>query len=184
MPGNTGESWWDNKMLHSCLNSSEAKVLQRQYSFLFLSSCFHSMLLYYNTHTCRHTIVHSTYTVWMPVHSVADDFIFFFQLQQSHWNEWGGCNSVMLSAVSCIAPAVTEWRDLKGLLLRVCFTGRFCGDKVPDVLISTDSRMWIEFRSSSNWVGKGFAAIYEGKRLHSNKLTNKSIRTLESRDLK
>eukprot|EP00064_Thunnus_orientalis_P009008 superscaffoldBa00001111_g9031 len=39
--------------------------------------------------------------------------------------------------------------------------GRFCGDKVPDVLISTDSRMWIEFRSSSNWVGKGFAAIYE-----------------------
>lgn len=44
----------------------------------------------------------------------------------------------------------------------VFFTGRFCGDKVPDVLISTDSRMWIEFRSSSNWVGKGFAAIYEG----------------------
>ncbi|KAJ0033549.1 hypothetical protein NQD34_000656 [Periophthalmus magnuspinnatus] len=39
--------------------------------------------------------------------------------------------------------------------------GKFCGDKVPDVLISTDSRMWIEFRSSSNWVGKGFAAIYE-----------------------
>lgn len=23
--------------------------------------------------------------------------------------------------------------------------------------------MWIEFRSSSNWVGKGFAAVYEGK---------------------
>uniref|UniRef100_A0A8C5GVT5 Metalloendopeptidase n=1 Tax=Gouania willdenowi TaxID=441366 RepID=A0A8C5GVT5_GOUWI len=46
------------------------------------------------------------------------------------------------------------WR--KALLL-----GRFCGDKLPDVLISTDSRMWIEFRSSSNWVGKGFAAVYE-----------------------
>ncbi|XP_060155630.1 tolloid-like protein 1 isoform X4 [Globicephala melas] len=39
--------------------------------------------------------------------------------------------------------------------------GRFCGDKLPEVLTSTDSRMWIEFRSSSNWVGKGFAAIYE-----------------------
>ncbi|XP_020788612.1 dorsal-ventral patterning tolloid-like protein 1 isoform X1 [Boleophthalmus pectinirostris] len=39
--------------------------------------------------------------------------------------------------------------------------GRFCGDNVPDILISTDSRMWIEFRSSSNWVGKGFAAVYE-----------------------
>ncbi|XP_021025680.1 tolloid-like protein 1 [Mus caroli] len=39
--------------------------------------------------------------------------------------------------------------------------GRFCGDKVAGVLTSTDSRMWIEFRSSSNWVGKGFAAVYE-----------------------
>uniref|UniRef100_G1TEH0 Metalloendopeptidase n=1 Tax=Oryctolagus cuniculus TaxID=9986 RepID=G1TEH0_RABIT len=39
--------------------------------------------------------------------------------------------------------------------------GRFCGDKVPEVLASTDSRMWIKFRSSSNWVGKGFAAVYE-----------------------
>lgn len=51
------------------------------------------------------------------------------------------------------------------VLTKLCvfFTGRFCGDKLPDVLISTDSRMWIEFRSSSNWVGKGFAAVYEGK---------------------
>lgn len=40
--------------------------------------------------------------------------------------------------------------------------GRFCGDKIPETLISTDSRMWIEFRSSSNWVGKGFSAVYEG----------------------
>lgn len=45
------------------------------------------------------------------------------------------------------------------------FLGRFCGDKLPEVLASSDSRMWIEFRSSSNWVGKGFAAIYEGKPL-------------------
>lgn len=45
----------------------------------------------------------------------------------------------------------------------VCIcAGRFCGDKIPEVLVSTDSRMWIEFRSSSNWVGKGFAAVYEG----------------------
>lgn len=51
---------------------------------------------------------------------------------------------------------------LQGLFSCLLSTGRFCGDKVPDVLISTDSRMWIEFRSSSNWVGKGFAAIYEG----------------------
>lgn len=183
MRGNTGESWWDNKMLHSCLNSSEAKVLQQQYSFLFLSSCFHSMLLYYNTHTCRHTIVHSTYTVWMPVHSKWQMTLFFSASCSDRIEMNEEAVTAMLSAVSCIAPAVTEWHDLKGLLLRVCFTGRFCGDKVPDVLISTDSRMWIEFRSSSNWVGKGFAAIYEGKRLHSNKLTNKSIRTLESRDL-
>ncbi|KAJ7410896.1 hypothetical protein WISP_105653 [Willisornis vidua] len=51
------------------------------------------------------------------------------------------------------------------------FSGRFCGDKLPEVLASSDSRMWIEFRSSSNWVGKGFAAIYEaicGGEIHKN----------------
>ncbi len=65
--------------------------------------------------------------------------------------------------------------DSYRICLYVCFTGRFCGDKVPDVLISTDSRMWIEFRSSSNWVGKGFAAIYEGNAstLQTNQQSNK-----------
>ncbi|OXB70146.1 UNVERIFIED_CONTAM: hypothetical protein H355_013954 [Colinus virginianus] len=51
------------------------------------------------------------------------------------------------------------------------FLGRFCGDKLPEVLASSDSRMWIEFRSSSNWVGKGFAAVYEaicGGEIHKN----------------
>ncbi|MEQ2186415.1 Bone morphogenetic protein 1, partial [Goodea atripinnis] len=32
---------------------------------------------------------------------------------------------------------------------------------LPEPIISTDSRLWIEFRSSSNWVGKGFSAVYE-----------------------
>ncbi|XP_046870663.1 bone morphogenetic protein 1-like isoform X1 [Hypomesus transpacificus] len=40
-------------------------------------------------------------------------------------------------------------------------TGRLCGDQIPEPIISTDSRLWIEFRSSSNWVGKGFSAVYE-----------------------
>ncbi|XP_061886936.1 bone morphogenetic protein 1-like isoform X2 [Entelurus aequoreus] len=39
--------------------------------------------------------------------------------------------------------------------------GRFCGDSVPDVITSSDSQLWIEFRSSSIWVGKGFSAAYE-----------------------
>ena len=43
----------------------------------------------------------------------------------------------------------------------VC-TGRFCGGKLPEPIVSTDSRLWVEFRSSSNWVGKGFFAVYEG----------------------
>ena len=42
------------------------------------------------------------------------------------------------------------------------FPGRFCGDKVPEPLVSTDSRLWVEFRSSSNILGKGFFAVYEG----------------------
>ncbi|KAI1887746.1 hypothetical protein AGOR_G00193530 [Albula goreensis] len=52
-----------------------------------------------------------------------------------------------------------EVRD--GYWRKAPLLGRFCGDKVPDVLTSTESRMWVEFRSSSNWVGKGFAAVYE-----------------------
>uniref|UniRef100_A0A8C9TFN9 Metalloendopeptidase n=1 Tax=Scleropages formosus TaxID=113540 RepID=A0A8C9TFN9_SCLFO len=53
-----------------------------------------------------------------------------------------------------------EVRD--GYWRKAPLLGRFCGDKVPELLVSTESRMWIEFRSSSNWVGKGFAAVYEG----------------------
>lgn len=45
------------------------------------------------------------------------------------------------------------------------FAGRFCGDTLPAQIISTDSRLWIEFRSSSSWVGKGFSAVYEGTML-------------------
>ncbi|KAK6324375.1 hypothetical protein J4Q44_G00037170 [Coregonus suidteri] len=52
-----------------------------------------------------------------------------------------------------------EVRD--GYWRKAPLLGRFCGDKVPEVLVSTESRMWIEFRSSSNWVGKGFTAAYE-----------------------
>uniref|UniRef100_A0A8B9FYP0 Metalloendopeptidase n=1 Tax=Amazona collaria TaxID=241587 RepID=A0A8B9FYP0_9PSIT len=37
----------------------------------------------------------------------------------------------------------------------------FCGDKIPEPVISTDSRLWIEFRSSSNILGKGFFVVYE-----------------------
>ncbi|XP_044134960.1 bone morphogenetic protein 1 [Bufo gargarizans] len=41
--------------------------------------------------------------------------------------------------------------------------GRYCGDKLPDSILSSDSRLWIEFRSSSNYVGKGFHAVYEAE---------------------
>lgn len=52
-----------------------------------------------------------------------------------------------------------EVRD--GYWKKAPLRGRFCGDKIPPSLISTDSRLWIEFRSSSSWVGKGFSAVYE-----------------------
>ncbi|XP_056323116.1 bone morphogenetic protein 1b isoform X1 [Danio aesculapii] len=38
---------------------------------------------------------------------------------------------------------------------------RICGDQLPEAIVSTDSELWIEFRSTSNWVGKGFSAVYE-----------------------
>lgn len=59
-----------------------------------------------------------------------------------------------------------------------CDLGRFCGDKLPEPIISTDSRLWIEFRSSSNWVGKGFSAVYEGKHSFPDLLANRSSMSL------
>uniref|UniRef100_A0A8C9T046 Metalloendopeptidase n=1 Tax=Scleropages formosus TaxID=113540 RepID=A0A8C9T046_SCLFO len=52
-----------------------------------------------------------------------------------------------------------EIRD--GYWRKAALKGRFCGDKLPEPIISMDSRLWIEFRSSSNWVGRGFSASYE-----------------------
>nr|XP_030871259.2 tolloid-like protein 2 [Gorilla gorilla gorilla] len=52
-----------------------------------------------------------------------------------------------------------EVRD--GYWRKAPLLGRFCGDKIPEPLVSTDSRLWVEFRSSSNILGKGFFAVYE-----------------------
>ncbi|XP_017163297.1 bone morphogenetic protein 1-like isoform X4 [Poecilia reticulata] len=52
-----------------------------------------------------------------------------------------------------------EVRD--GFWRKAPLKGRFCGDTTPDPIISNNSRLWIEFRSSSSWVGKGFSASYE-----------------------
>ncbi|XP_034566354.1 bone morphogenetic protein 1-like isoform X2 [Notolabrus celidotus] len=52
-----------------------------------------------------------------------------------------------------------EVRD--GFWRKAPLKGRFCGDTLPDAITSTDSQLWVEFRSSSNWVGKGFSAVYE-----------------------
>ncbi|KAJ7987175.1 hypothetical protein DPEC_G00336020 [Dallia pectoralis] len=52
-----------------------------------------------------------------------------------------------------------EVRD--GFWRKAPLKGRYCGDSLPGPIVSTDSRLWIEFRSSSNWVGKGFSAMYE-----------------------
>ncbi|KAK1333590.1 hypothetical protein QTO34_005975 [Cnephaeus nilssonii] len=52
-----------------------------------------------------------------------------------------------------------EVRD--GYWRKAPLLGRFCGDKAPEPLVSTDSRLWVEFRSSSNILGKGFFAVYE-----------------------
>ncbi|KAK0142000.1 Bone morphogenetic protein 1 [Merluccius polli] len=52
-----------------------------------------------------------------------------------------------------------EVRD--GFWKKAPLKGRFCGDTLPETIVSTDSRLWVEFRSSSNWVGKGFSAVYK-----------------------
>uniref|UniRef100_A0A8C8X7H2 Metalloendopeptidase n=1 Tax=Panthera leo TaxID=9689 RepID=A0A8C8X7H2_PANLE len=52
-----------------------------------------------------------------------------------------------------------EVRD--GYWRKAPLLGRFCGDRAPEPLTSTDSRLWVEFRSSSSTLGKGFFAVYE-----------------------
>ncbi|KAM8873002.1 bone morphogenetic protein 1-like isoform 2-T2 [Synchiropus picturatus] len=52
-----------------------------------------------------------------------------------------------------------EVRD--GFWRKAPLKGRFCGDTLSEPIVSTDSRLWIEFRTSSSWVGKGFSAVYE-----------------------
>ncbi|XP_019644750.1 PREDICTED: tolloid-like protein 2 [Branchiostoma belcheri] len=39
--------------------------------------------------------------------------------------------------------------------------GRFCGSDVPKSIVSSDSRLWIEFQANSNRVAKGFSIQYE-----------------------
>jgi len=75
----------------------------------------------------------------------------------------GPRNNLEFIKQSCESPMGAYEGTITYVLMCMCIcAGRFCGDKIPEVLVSTDSRMWIEFRSSSNWVGKGFAAVYEG----------------------
>ncbi|XP_075901094.1 bone morphogenetic protein 1-like [Nelusetta ayraudi] len=52
-----------------------------------------------------------------------------------------------------------EVRD--GFWRKAPLKGRFCGDALPEPIVSTDSHLWLEFSSSSSWVGKGFSATYE-----------------------
>ncbi|ESO84884.1 hypothetical protein LOTGIDRAFT_236092 [Lottia gigantea] len=51
-----------------------------------------------------------------------------------------------------------EVRD--GYYIKSPLLGRFCGDKIPETMVSTDTRMWIEYRTN-NGLGKGFVAEYE-----------------------
>nr|CAB3264299.1 Tolloid protein [Phallusia mammillata] len=39
--------------------------------------------------------------------------------------------------------------------------GRYCGNELPSQIISTDSRIWMKFSSSSNYQGSGFRLTYE-----------------------
>ncbi|KAK7089216.1 hypothetical protein V1264_024620 [Littorina saxatilis] len=54
-----------------------------------------------------------------------------------------------------------EVRD--GYYIKSPLLGRFCGNKLPETLISSDTRMWIEYRTSKGGTkgDKGFFAEYE-----------------------
>uniref|UniRef100_A0A8C4QUT2 Metalloendopeptidase n=1 Tax=Eptatretus burgeri TaxID=7764 RepID=A0A8C4QUT2_EPTBU len=64
-----------------------------------------------------------------------------------------------------IYPSMHCWYDYlevrDGYWKQAPLLGRFCGNRLPRAIFSTESRLWVEFRSISNWVGRGFLASYE-----------------------
>lgn len=85
------------------------------------------------------------------------------------WRSETGSGEKLLLKVSLATrkPVLHAVRcDVMPLRLPLVFlpAGRFCGDALPDPIVSADSHLWLEFRSSSSWVGKGFSAVYEGKK--------------------
>ena len=45
-------------------------------------------------------------------------------------------------------------------------SGKFCGTgKLPGTLVSSDSRMWIQYKASRGTTHKGFVANYEGRKI-------------------
>lgn len=52
------------------------------------------------------------------------------------------------------------------LILQIFFSdlylGRYCGQNLPPQLISTGSRLWLEYRRSAGSMTTGFIADYEG----------------------
>ncbi|XP_060072061.1 tolloid-like protein 1 [Ylistrum balloti] len=55
----------------------------------------------------------------------------------------------------------TDYLEIRdGHYIRSPLLGRYCGDRIPPTLTSSDSRMWLEFRSSRGQ-GTGFSAQYE-----------------------
>ncbi|KAJ8318436.1 hypothetical protein KUTeg_003527 [Tegillarca granosa] len=55
----------------------------------------------------------------------------------------------------------TDYLEIRdGHFVKSPLLGRFCGNTLPSTLVSTDSRMWLEYRSSRGQ-GTGFVAEYE-----------------------
>ncbi len=85
----------------------------------------------------------------------------------NYWNYWKKriCKCVKIDNwifhQPCPWQSERKWSNIFDQFVAFA-SGRFCGDQLPEAIVSTDSRLWIEFSSSSNWVGKGFSAVYEG----------------------
>ncbi|XP_077999583.1 tolloid-like protein 1 [Glandiceps talaboti] len=64
-----------------------------------------------------------------------------------------------------IQPSTDCWYDYveirDGYWKRSTLIGRYCGRDIPSTIKSSDSRLWIEFKSSERYDSKGFAAQYE-----------------------
>lgn len=90
------------------------------------------------------------------------NFTYMDILQQSDELKTG--NGLTLSQGSSQHACTNDYVEVRdGYYSGSPLVGRYCGKDLPPMIVSTNSRLWIEYRRSSGSASNGFVAEYQGK---------------------